>query len=217
MDSHFFIRPAIPEDAPALLEIYAPYVRETAVTFEYSVPSPEDFRERIRTTLDRYPYLLAVEDSQVLGYAYAGPLKSRAAYDWSAETSIYLRRGRTGLGLGRALYETLESLCMAQNIQNLYACIAYPETEDKYLTRNSAEFHTHLGFHLTGEFRRCGYKFGTWYNMVWMEKLLGGHPAKPAPLIPFPALDAERIQTICRSCSASETGTPDRTEKSGGL
>ncbi len=191
------IRPASPEDAPALLDIYTPYVRETAITFEYDVPSPEEFRARIRGTLERYPYLAAESGGALLGYAYAGPFHSRAAYGWSAEASIYLRRDKRKLGLGRRLYGALEDLCRAQGIRNLNACAACPEKEDAYLTWNSVEFHAHMGFRLIGQFRQCGYKFGTWYNMAWMEKHLGDHPAEPGPVIPFPALSPEQIITIC--------------------
>lgn len=195
------IRPASPEDAPALLDIYAPYVRETAITFEYDVPSPEEFRERIRGTLERYPYLAAEAGGELLGYAYAGPFHPRAAYGWTAEASIYLRRDRRGLGLGRRLYGALEDLCRAQGVLNLNACVACPEKEDAYLTWNSVEFHAHLGFRSIGMFRQCGYKFGTWYNMTWMEKHLGDHPARPAPVVPFPALDPVRVTTICNQYS----------------
>lgn len=195
------IRPASPEDAPALLDIYAPYVRETAVSFEYDVPSPEEFRGRIRKTLERYPYLLAEAEGEILGYAYTGPFKSRAAYGWAVETSIYLRRDRQGQGLGRRLYGALEDLSRAQGVQNLNACVACPEAEDPYLTWNSVNFHAHLGFRLVGEFYKCGYKFGTWYNMAWMEKLLGEHPANPAPIAPFRQLPPEPIDTICNQYS----------------
>lgn len=195
------IRPASPEDGEALLDIYAPYVRETAISFEYDVPSPEEFRERIRKALERYPYLAAEAGGELLGYACAGPFKSRAAYGWAVETSIYLRRDKQGLGLGRRLYGALEELSRAQGVQSLNACIACPETEDPCLTWNSVNFHAHLGFRLVGVFYRCGYKFGTWYNMACMEKLLGNHPAKPEPIIPFPELPPEQINTICNQFS----------------
>ena len=195
------IRPASPEDAPALLGIYAPYVRETAITFEYEVPSPEAFRKRIERTLTRYPYLAAEAGGELLGYAYTGAFVGRAAYDWSAETSIYLRQDMRRRGLGRRLYGALEELSRAQGIRNLNACVGCPETEDPYLTWNSVNFHAHLGFRLVGVFCKCGYKFGNWYNMAWMEKLLGEHPAEPAPVIPFPMLSPERINTICNQYS----------------
>lgn len=191
------LRPAVPGDAAALLEIYAPYVRETAITFEYQVPSPEEFRERIRRTLERWPYLVAEAGGRCLGYAYLGAFVGRAAYGWSAESSIYLRRDARRQGIGRRLYEALEDLARAQGIWNLNACVGTPAAEDPYLTRNSLEFHAHMGFRLVGEFQKCGYKFGTWYNMAWMEKLLGEHPARPDPVRLFPELPLEQVATIC--------------------
>lgn len=183
------IRPAAPEDAPALLAIYAPYVRETAVTFEYEVPTPEEFAGRIRRTLERYPYLTVQCGGEVLGYACAGPFKERAAYGWSVETTIYLRQDQRGRGLGRALYQALERCLAAQHIQNLNACIADPaQVGDPYLTGASAAFHAGLGYQLAGRFHKCGYKFGRWYDMIWMEKILGTHPERPPEVIPFSEL-----------------------------
>ncbi len=179
---------AAPADAPALLAIYAPYVKKTAITFEYDVPTEEEFRGRISRTLQRYPYLAAEQNGEILGYAYTGPFGERAAYNWAAETSIYLREDARGMGLGKLLYAELERISAAQNIQNLYACIAFPETADAYLTDNSVQFHTHMGYTVAGKFHHCGYKFGTWYHMVWMEKVLGVHAVPPAPFVPFPEL-----------------------------
>lgn len=174
------IRTAVPEDAQAILSIYAPYIRSTAITFEYDVPTVAEFTRRIETTLQRYPYLVAEEGSRILGYAYAGPLKGRAAYDWSCELSIYLAPEAKGRGLGRALYGALEGRLKEMGITNLYACIAYPKEEDEYLTKNSVDFHRHLGFAPIGHFHDCGYKFGRWYDMVWMEKLIAPHlPDQP--------------------------------------
>lgn len=183
------IRPASPEDAAALLDIYAPYVRETAITFEYDAPGLEGFQSRIRRTLERYPYLAAEAAGELIGYAYAGPLKDRAAYDWAAEVSIYLRMDWKRRGVGGRLYRTLEDILKRQNVRNLYACVACPAgEEDAHLTRNSVDFHAHMGWRAVGEFRGCGYKFGTWYNMVWMEKRIEGLPAVPGPFIPFAEL-----------------------------
>ena len=193
----FSIRPARPEDAPTLLAIYAPYVRETAITFEYEVPSLDEFTRRIEHTLQRYPYLIAQSGSEVLGYAYAGPFKERATYDWSVETTIYLRQDQRGRGLGWALYQALERCLTAQHIQNLNACIADPAQEmAPYLTGASAAFHARLGYQLVGRFHKCGYKFGRWYDMIWMEKLLGVHPEDPQPVIPFPELLEQMGNTL---------------------
>lgn len=183
------LRVASPEDAEALLRIYAPYVRETAITFEYDVPSVEEFRRRISRTLERYPYLCAVLDGEIVGYAYTGAFHERAAYDWCAEGSIYLARSRHGLGIGKKLYQALEKISLAQNILNLNACIACPEVEDEYLTNNSVEFHTHMGYRMVGRFEKCGYKFGRWYHMVWMEKHLSEHTKTPNPVVPFSQID----------------------------
>ena len=173
------IRQATEADAEELLKIYAPYVTDTAITFEYEVPTLEEFTGRIRHTLQKYPYLVAVEENEIIGYAYAGAFYGRAAYDWSVETSIYIKRGRTHGGVGKLLYQALEDALEAQNIINLYACIAYPEVEDEYLTKNRVSFHEHLGYRMIGTFQKCGYKFGRWYHMVWMEKMIGEHLDKP--------------------------------------
>ena len=128
------IREATPADAARMLEIYAWYVERTAVSFEYAVPSLETFLGRMARTQAQYPWLAAEEAGRVVGYAYAGPFKGREAYDWSCETTVYLDRDARGRGLGRTLYEALERELKAMGITNLYACIAYAETEDETLS-----------------------------------------------------------------------------------
>ena len=187
--SSFSIRIVRPEDAKELLNIYAPYVRETAITFEYEVPSVQEFTRRIEHTLARYPYLAAVDSSgAIAGYAYASVFHERPAYDWAVETTIYVSKDHRHLGLGRFLYDALETALKAQGILNANACIGYPETEDEYLTKNSARFHEHLGYHLVGMFHNCGYKFGRRYPMIWMEKELGPHLAVQPPIRLFPEI-----------------------------
>lgn len=173
------IRIAVKEDAYKLLEIYKPYVERTAITFEYDVPSVREFEERIMHILEKYPYLVAERNGEIVGYAYAGSFHSRAAYGWAVETTVYVRQDQKKTGIGKKLYDALEKVLAAQNILNLNACIAYPEKKDAYLTKNSVQFHEHLGYRFVGEFQKCGYKFGHWYNMVWMEKHIGEHPANP--------------------------------------
>lgn len=179
------LRAASCRDAVALRDIYAPYVLNTAVTFEYNVPSAEEFARRIAGTLERFPYIVAERDGEALGYAYAGSLHTRAAYAWAAETSIYLRRDLRRMGLGTALYAELERALRAQGILNLNACIACPRCEDQYLTMDSVRFHGRMGYSMVGKFHSCGYKFGRWYDMVWMEKLLGAHECPPPPVRTF--------------------------------
>lgn len=180
------IRIAAPEDAGPLLEIYAPYVENTAISFEYKAPSIEEFRRRIAQTLEKYPYLLAEQEGKILGYAYASPFHEREAYSWSVETSIYVDGAQKRTGIGRRLHDALENALREQHVLNMNACIAYPVQEDEHLTRNSVQFHAHMGYRLVGEFYQCGYKFDRWYNMVWMEKHIGAHAAPPEPFLPFP-------------------------------
>lgn len=174
-DTSISIRTAEVNDAGRLLDIYAYYVTKTAVSFECAVPSLAEFRSRIEKTLAKYPYLVLEENGVVRGYAYAGVFKDREAYDRSCEMTIYLEHGAEGRGYGRLLYEVLEKDLKDRGILNLYACIGDPVTEDEYLTKNSEQFHRHLGYRKVGEFHKCGYKFDRWYNMIWMEKMIGEH------------------------------------------
>lgn len=172
------IRTATVQDAPALLAIYAPYVEHTAITFEYTVPSLAEFTRRIRHTLETYPYLVAESEGKIVGYAYASAFKSRAAYDWSVETSVYTDRGLQHQGIGTALYTALEEQLARQQVCNLCACIAYPNPA-------SIAFHEGFGYRMTAHFTASGYKAGQWHDMVWMEKALCPHTIPPAPFIPF--------------------------------
>ncbi|MBQ4615568.1 MAG: N-acetyltransferase [Mailhella sp.] len=184
------IRPACESDAAAMLTIYAPYVERTAVSFEYAVPSEEEFRSRIARVKSFYPWLIAESpDGRALGYAYASRFHPRAAYDWSVEASIYVRRNERGQGLGRRLYTALEDCLRAQNVLTSYACIAHAPEPDEYLDHASIRFHERMGYRLTGTFPSCGFKFGRWYGMIWMEKRLLPADAPeslcPAPIVPF--------------------------------
>ena len=163
------------DDAEELLRIYSYYVENTAITFEYNVPTVDEFRKRIETITEKYPYFVYEENGKIIGYAYANTFKDRAAYDWAVEMTIYMDKDSRHKGSGKKLYETLEKALIKQNITNLYACIGYPEVEDEYLTKNSVGYHEHLGYRFVGEFKKCGYKFNRWYNMIWMEKMIGEH------------------------------------------
>jgi phosphinothricin acetyltransferase len=169
------IRSADATDVPRVLDIYTHYVEQTAITFECDTPTLDEFAGRMSATQQRYPYIVVEDGGGVEGYAYAGPLKDRAAYDRSCEVSIYLARESRGKGYGRALYDELAKRLRDMGVLNLYACIASPVVEDEYLTNNSEQFHEHLGFVRVGEFHKCGLKFGRWYNVIWMEKIIGEH------------------------------------------
>ena len=129
-----------------------------------------------------------MEDGKILGYAYVSPFKERAAYDWSVETSIYVDENVKHKGVGRKLHEALETVLKEQGILNMEACIGYPEEEDGYLDKNSALFHAHMGYRMVGEFKKCGYKFDRWYNMVWMEHIIGEHQTHMAYPERFPQI-----------------------------
>ena len=162
-------------DAEELLGIYDYYVKNTAITFEIETPSVNEFKERIKTIKKNYPYIILKDDNKIVGYAYSNVFKGREAYKYSTEVTIYLDHNLKGKGYGKILYAELEKRLRLQGIKNLYACIASPVEIDKYLDNNSEEFHNHIGYKRIGLFTKCGYKFNTWYNMIWMEKLIGEH------------------------------------------
>lgn len=187
MENHGIkIRLASPDDAAALLEIYGPYVEKTAITFEYSVPTVDEFAQRIENTLKKYPYFVAECGGVPAGYAYASPFKERAAYGWSVETTIYVKSDKKRMKIGTSLYEALEQALKKQGILNVNACIACTDEEDEYLTNDSVHYHEKKGYKMVGEFHQCGYKFGRWYNMVWMEKIIGEHMPDQPDVRPFP-------------------------------
>ncbi len=169
-----FLRPATEADAAALLAIYSPYVSGTAVTFEYDVPSLTEFSRRILSTLESYPYVVAESrpGGELLGYAYAGRFKERAAYQYACETSIYVRADARGRGVGAALLRELERRLVEQGVRSICACITYAQVRDPYLTNASMMFHERMGYRLVAHFHRSGFKFGRWYDMIWMEKLV---------------------------------------------
>ena len=190
MDNHkLVIRMAEMDDAREILQIYTPYVTDTAITFEYEIPSQKEFQCRMQNTMKMYPYLVAVYDGKIAGYCYVSQFKDRDAYDWSVETTVYVSRELKGKGIGRKLYEKLEEVLKLQHILNVNACIAYPHPE-------SIAFHEKMGYETVAHFHKCGYKLGIWYDMVWMEKMLGEHTETPKPVIPIGQVDVEAIRSV---------------------
>ena len=157
------IRTATVQDVPAMLAVYAPYVLNTCYTFEYEVPTAEEFTRRVTETMKQCPWLVWEEGGKVLGYAYGGQKFSRAAYRWCAEISIYLAPEVQGKGVGRQMYRLLEAILFAQGYRVIYAVI----TSDNPA---SIGFHGKLGYRVIAEFPGCGYKFGRELGTVWMEK-----------------------------------------------
>ena len=175
------IRPATVADLPRILEIYAPYVEHTAISFEYTVPTLAEFTDRFLGITAQFPWLVWEENGAVLGYAYGSLPFERAAYQWSAEASIYLRPEARGKGIGRKLYAALEEILKKQGYRKVYAIIT---------TANEASvaFHQAVGYRHTATFPDCGYKFGQWYGTVWLEKDLNTWPAPPKSPIPVTEL-----------------------------
>lgn len=173
------LRFATPADAEALVAIYAPYILKTAITYEYEIPSAEEFARRIETYSARYPYLVAELNGIPVGYAYACPLGSRPAFDWAVETAIYVHEDCKGMGIGKALYEKLEAILGAMGICTMTAAVASVDHEDPYLTNASIAFHLRMGFTPVGTFHRAGCKFGRWYDLTWLEKSIGEYESDP--------------------------------------
>lgn len=170
MKTELKIREATIDDAQRLLEIYTPYIKETAVTFEYAVPDVDEFRERIKNIKEKYPYLLCEKDGIVVGYVYASAYSKREAYNWTVGTSIYVDKSCRRMGVGSLLYKHLEEELKKKGIENLLAGVAYCEREDPYLTKDSYKFHLREGYEKVGHLKGVGKKFDRYYDLLWMQK-----------------------------------------------
>ena len=159
------LRIASEADIPAILNIYGPYVLTSTATFEYTVPSPEEFTRRFHSITARFPWLVYEEAGVILGYAYASAPFTRAAYAWCAEPSVYLRPDARGRGIGRELYRALEAILRYQGFQLLYALVTGENTA-------SLSFHRALGYETLAVFPDCGFKFGRWLDLNWLQKRL---------------------------------------------
>ena len=159
------IRLATVEDMPQILAIYAPYVENTTVSFEYEAPAPDAFLQRFQSVTADFPWLVWEEAGQILGYAYAARPFERPAYSWCAEPSIYLRPDARGRGLGAKLYAALEEILKRQGYCRLYAIITAEN-------QSSLRFHEKMGYRNVGQLHSCGWKLGRWCSIIWMEKSL---------------------------------------------
>ena len=186
---NLLIRIAKEDDAEELLKIYSYYVKNTAITFEQKVPSLEEFSNRIKETLINYPYLVAIVDGKIIGYIYASRFRTRESYICSAATSIYIEKSYQRKGIGKKLYSELCNILLKQNITNVYAGVANPIEEDEYLTHNSEYFHKSMGFEIVAKYNKCALKFGKWYNLIEMEKIIGEHSNQQKDFIPFKSLE----------------------------
>jgi phosphinothricin acetyltransferase len=174
-DNGFVIRDAVPGDAECCAAIYAPYVRDTAISFEIDPPSAAEMAGRIADAQRAHAWLVLEVDGQVIGYAYGGPFMARAAYDWAAAVSVYLEPGRRRSGAGRALYEVLVERLTARGHRVLLAGITLPNEA-------STGLHRALGFEPAGTYRRVGWKHGRWHDVAWYQRLLADDDSAPEEL-----------------------------------
>ena len=159
------VRLAIREDLPQILAIYAPYITDTSFSFEYTVPEEAEFAQRFHKITRQFPWLVWEEDGRVLGYAYGSLPFERAAYRWCGEVSVYLHPDAHRRGIGTALYRALEEIMRLQGYRSVYAIITAGNT-------GSLAFHEAQGYRHVARFPLCGFKFGIWQDVVWMEKIL---------------------------------------------
>jgi len=160
------VRDASEDDAPACVAIYAPYVRETAVSFESEPPTPAQMAERIAAATRTHAWVVLEEEDRVVGYAYGGPHAQRAAYRFWCEVSVYVEGGRRRTGSGRVLYEALLKRLVARGYRMAVAGMTLPNEA-------SAGLHRAMGFEPVGVYRRIGWKFGAWHDVAWMQRAIG--------------------------------------------
>ncbi len=169
------IRLATPADSEALLDIYAPFVKNTVITFEYEVPTMAEFSSRIANISPKYPWLVCEMGGRIVGYAYASQFHERAAYDWSVDASVYVHPDFHGKKIGTALYSCLLELLKLQGFYNVYAIITGAN-------QGSLDFHQSLGFRPAGLYCKVGYKFNQWQDVQWLTLTIKDHsllPQKP--------------------------------------
>lgn len=176
-------------DAESLLNIYAPYVTDTCISFEDTVPSVSEFKSRIQNTLPKFPYIVCEVNGKPVGYAYAHSYRSRAAYNWGAELSIYVDINAHHGGIGTALYTALIALLKAMNYQTVYGIVTYPNPK-------SEKLHEKMGFTNCGTLKKCGYKLGQWVDIVNYELEIGSFPNQPPELLTVSDIPPEKIASV---------------------
>lgn len=177
------IRLAVERDAQQIADIYAPVVRDTAISFEVDPPTTAEIARRVADTLPAFPWLVADKAGEILGYVYAGRHRARAAYQWSVDTTIYVHPGVHRSGVGRALYASLLRILALQGFCTAYAGITLPNP-------GSVGLHEAVGFEKLAVYRGVGYKLGAWHDVGWWQRTISSRPAVPAPPISLAAARA---------------------------
>ncbi len=172
MKKDFLIRLINEKDVSGVLGIYKPFILQSVISFEYDPPTEDEFWDRIKTISSVYPWLVCQDHHRIIGYAYASRHRTRTAYDWSTESTVYILPDYQRKGIARILYETIFEILHLQGYFNVYAGITLPN--DK-----SVSFHRALGFTEVGTFKNIGFKLGHWHDTYWMQLALADHPADP--------------------------------------
>jgi L-amino acid N-acyltransferase YncA len=190
------IRLATPNDAPGVQAIYAPVVRDTAISFEWEPPSVDDMQQRIVEVVERMPWLVCEHRGEILGYAYASPHRVRAAYQWSVDVSVYIHAQARRSGIGRGLYRSLFALLTLQGFYHAYAGITLPNPA-------SVGLHESLGFQPVGIYRAVGYKLGAWHDVGWWQRIL-----QELVIPPEPPMHLSAVRESAQWHTAVNTGLP---------
>lgn len=179
------IRLAAIKDVPSILKIYEQYI-DTAITFEYNLPTEAEFAERLKNIYTIYPYLVSEEAGCIIGYAYAHKPMEREAYQWNAELSIYIDRSFVSKGHGKKLYTALIELLKLQGIKTVYGGVTVPNEKSERL-------HIGLGFKLLGTYHNTGYKCGAWHDVSWYEKQISAYDTEPDKVVPICNIPQEQV------------------------
>ena len=173
-------------DMEKLLAIYGYYVENTDATFEYDVPTLDEFTHRMKDICREYPYIVCEYKGKVVGYAYAHQFKPGNAYRWSAELTVYLHKDYLGLGIGTRLYELLIDILKLQNVKIIYGCVTSSN-------ERSIKLHQKMGFNLIGVYHNSGYKMGKWIDVTWFEQSIGAQDVEPGEFVNFNDLNQNLV------------------------
>lgn len=176
-------------DAEQILSIYAPYIRDTVITFEYDIPTNDEFRNRIKEISTDYPYIVCLSDEKIVGYAYAHRHKERAAYQWNAELSVYIDESHKRCGIGKTLYGVLIEILKLQNVHNIYGGVTFPN-------EGSERLHEYFGFKKLGVYHSTGYKCNAWHDVMLFEKTIADYSRNPKPFVSIKEVDIDIIDKI---------------------
>lgn len=178
------LRYAEPQDVPQMLSIYAPYIADSAITFETVVPLSAEFENRLKAVITGFPWLVCEEQGKILGYAYAAKHRDRIAYQWSVESSVYLSPDAQGRGVARHLYQAMIAILKIQGIVNIYALITVPNAK-------SIGLHERLGFNEFALFKKIGYKNSCWHDVLWMVLVINSHDMEQSEPLLFSDLNSD--------------------------